>query len=110
MSVRQLNFRTLDLNLLRVFNEVMVERNVTRAADRLAMSQPAVSNEITRQTSRSRMPGGVATGAPRGFLRASAAQRGESLESPLSARHAIPPDPVREPRVSRVRREGTFTP
>lgn len=48
MPVRQLNFRTLDLNLLRVFNEVMVERNVTRAADRLAMSQPAVSNALRR--------------------------------------------------------------
>ena len=27
-----LNFRTLDLNLLRVFNEVMAERSLTRAA------------------------------------------------------------------------------
>jgi DNA-binding transcriptional LysR family regulator len=43
-----LNFRTLDLNLLRVFDVVMVERNVTRAADRLAMTQPAVSNALRR--------------------------------------------------------------
>jgi DNA-binding transcriptional LysR family regulator len=42
------NFRTLDLNLLRVFDVVMVERNVTRAAERLAMSQPAVSNALRR--------------------------------------------------------------
>jgi DNA-binding transcriptional LysR family regulator len=42
------NFRTLDLNLLRVFDVVMVERNVTRAAARLAMSQPAVSNALRR--------------------------------------------------------------
>jgi DNA-binding transcriptional LysR family regulator len=42
------NFRTLDLNLLRVFDVVMVERNVTRAASRLAMSQPAVSNALRR--------------------------------------------------------------
>lgn len=48
MAPRPLNFRTLDLNLLRVFNEVMVERNVTRAAERLAMSQPAVSNALRR--------------------------------------------------------------
>ena len=43
-----MNFRTLDLNLLRVFDVVMTERNVTRAAERLAMSQPAVSNALRR--------------------------------------------------------------
>jgi DNA-binding transcriptional LysR family regulator len=42
------NFRTLDLNLLRVFAAVMVERNVTRAASQLAMTQPAVSNALRR--------------------------------------------------------------
>ena len=42
------NFRTLDLNLLRVFDEVMTERNLTRAAANLAMTQPAVSNAIKR--------------------------------------------------------------
>lgn len=43
-----MNFRTLDLNLLRVFDVVMLERNVTRAARRLAMTQPAVSNALRR--------------------------------------------------------------
>jgi DNA-binding transcriptional LysR family regulator len=43
-----MNFRTLDLNLLRVFDVVMTERNVTRAAERLAMTQPAVSNALRR--------------------------------------------------------------
>ena len=42
------NFRTLDLNLLRVFDQVMAERNLTRAARNLAMTQPAVSNALTR--------------------------------------------------------------
>jgi DNA-binding transcriptional LysR family regulator len=42
------NFRTLDLNLLRVFDEVMLERNLTRAAGNLAMTQPAVSNALKR--------------------------------------------------------------
>ena len=42
------NFRTLDLNLLRVFDEVMAERNLTRAAANLSMSQPAVSNALRR--------------------------------------------------------------
>ncbi|WP_367066985.1 LysR family transcriptional regulator [Oryzisolibacter sp. LB2S] len=43
-----LNFRTLDLNLLRVFDEVMAERNLTRAAEKLAITQPAVSNALRR--------------------------------------------------------------
>jgi DNA-binding transcriptional LysR family regulator len=43
-----MNFRTLDLNLLRVFDVVMVERNVTRAAAQLSMTQPAVSNALRR--------------------------------------------------------------
>ena len=43
-----MNFLTLDLNLLRVFDFVMVERNVTRAAAKLAMTQPAVSNALRR--------------------------------------------------------------
>jgi len=42
------NFRTLDLNLLRVFDEVMAERNLTRAARNLNMTQPAVSNALGR--------------------------------------------------------------
>ena len=46
--VKRLNFRTLDLNLLRVFDAVMQERNLTRAAERLAMTQPAVSNAMRR--------------------------------------------------------------
>lgn len=43
-----MNFRTLDLNLLRVFDVVMAERNLTRAAERLSLTQPAVSNALKR--------------------------------------------------------------
>ena len=39
---------TLDLNLLRVFDAVARERHVTRAAEKLNLSQPAVSNALTR--------------------------------------------------------------
>jgi DNA-binding transcriptional LysR family regulator len=42
------NYEQLDLNLLRVFDAVMTELNVTRAADRLHMTQPAVSNALKR--------------------------------------------------------------
>ncbi len=48
MVASTLNFRTLDLNLLRVFDEVMAERSLTRAANNLAMTQPAVSNALRR--------------------------------------------------------------
>ena len=43
-----LNFRNLDLNLLRVFDEVMTERSLTKAAGKLALTQPAVSNAMRR--------------------------------------------------------------
>ncbi|MES2877404.1 MAG: LysR family transcriptional regulator [Pseudomonadota bacterium] len=42
------NFRTLDLNLLRVFDEIMTERSLTRAARKLSITQPAVSNALRR--------------------------------------------------------------
>lgn len=43
-----MSFRTLDLNLLKVFDAVMAERSLTRAASRLAMTQPAVSHALKR--------------------------------------------------------------
>jgi len=42
------NFRSLDLNLLRVFDEVMAEGSLTRAARNLSLTQPAVSNALRR--------------------------------------------------------------
>src|SRR5437868_12441628 len=38
----------IDLNLLVVFDSVMQERNVTRAGQRLGLSQPAMSHALTR--------------------------------------------------------------
>jgi DNA-binding transcriptional LysR family regulator len=43
-----MNYDRLDLNLLKVFDAIMTELNVTRAADRLCMTQPAVSNALNR--------------------------------------------------------------
>lgn len=37
-----------DLNLLPVFLALMQERNVTRAAERLGITQPAMSNALGR--------------------------------------------------------------
>jgi len=43
-----MNFRKLDLNLLRVFDTIFTEGSTKRAAGKLGMSQPAVSNALTR--------------------------------------------------------------
>ncbi|HGM8184723.1 TPA: LysR family transcriptional regulator [Pseudomonas aeruginosa] len=43
-----MNIQTFDLNLLRVLDALLRERNVSRAAERLALSQPAVSNALNR--------------------------------------------------------------
>lgn len=42
------SLRTLDLNLLKVFDVIMSERSLTRAAHHLSLTQPAVSNALRR--------------------------------------------------------------
>jgi DNA-binding transcriptional LysR family regulator len=46
--IAERNLRTVDLNLLVVFDALMAERNVTRAAVRNGLSQPAVSKALNR--------------------------------------------------------------
>lgn len=48
MDIHDVDISRLDLNLLRVFEAVSHEKNVSRAANRLGLSQPAVSSAITR--------------------------------------------------------------
>jgi DNA-binding transcriptional LysR family regulator len=43
-----MNIDTFDLNLLRMFHAMMEERNVTRAAQRVHLSQPAASHALAR--------------------------------------------------------------
>jgi len=43
-----MNLRSIDLNLLTVFDAVMAEGNMSRAADKIGMSQPAMSLAISR--------------------------------------------------------------
>jgi DNA-binding transcriptional LysR family regulator len=43
-----MNIRSLDLNLLLAFESLMIEGNVTRAARRSGLSQPAMSNALGR--------------------------------------------------------------
>jgi len=99
------NFRTLDLNLLRVYDAVMVEGSITRAAEGLAMTQPAVSNALRRL--REALGEDLLTRAPRG-VRPTAF--GEALWPQVSAalaqiRHAVEPgdyDPAEDERVFRL--------
>lgn len=43
-----MNLRSVDLNLLTVFDAVMAEGNMSRAAEKIGMSQPALSLAISR--------------------------------------------------------------
>lgn len=43
-----MNLRALDLNLLVALNALLTERHVTRAADSIGLSQPAMSNALSR--------------------------------------------------------------
>lgn len=47
-GIQRVNLSTFDLNLLRVLDALLREQNVSRAAERLALSQPAVSNALGR--------------------------------------------------------------
>jgi DNA-binding transcriptional LysR family regulator len=46
--MNEIDLRRFDLNLLVVFEVLMTERNVTRAADRLGRTQSAVSHSLSR--------------------------------------------------------------
>ncbi len=43
-----MNLRSVDLNLLTIFDAVITEQNLSRAAERIGMSQPAVSAALGR--------------------------------------------------------------
>lgn len=43
-----MRFRGLDLNLLVTLEVLLVERNLTRAAERLNLGQPAISNALSK--------------------------------------------------------------
>jgi len=43
-----MNLRGIDLNLLTVFDSILAEGNLTRASEKLGMSQPAMSNALSR--------------------------------------------------------------
>jgi DNA-binding transcriptional LysR family regulator len=48
IDIQDYNIRKIDLNLLTVFDVLFDERNVSRAADRLALTQPTVSGMLKK--------------------------------------------------------------
>src|SRR5262249_39497052 len=47
-SIHMVDIRSLDLNLLRALDALLAERHVSRAAERLPLSQPATSSLLAR--------------------------------------------------------------
>lgn len=47
-TIHHVNLAAVDLNLLVVFDALMSERHVTRAAEKIGLSQPATSNALSR--------------------------------------------------------------
>jgi DNA-binding transcriptional LysR family regulator len=48
MNINRMDLKDIDLNLLVVFNQLLVERGVSKVANNLGLSQPAVSNALAR--------------------------------------------------------------
>jgi DNA-binding transcriptional LysR family regulator len=97
------DLQTLDLNLLRVFDAVARERHVTHAAQKLGLSQPAVSNALARLRAALndelflRRPGGVEPTALAATLAGPVAEVLDRLRQTLAV-HA-PFDPAGTDRV-----------
>jgi DNA-binding transcriptional LysR family regulator len=77
-----INLSAVDLNLLVVFDALMQERNVTKAARRLSLSQPAVSHALGRL--RHMLRDELFVRSPKGMV---PTPRAEQLAGPV--RHAI---------------------
>ena len=76
-----MRLRNLDLNLLLVFDAVLSARSVGRAAEVLAMSQPAVSHALNRL--RHALKDGLFVRTPAGMV---PTPRAEQLALPIRRR------------------------
>jgi DNA-binding transcriptional LysR family regulator len=103
--MNEIDLRRSDLNLLVVFEVLMIERNVTRAADRLGRTQSAVSHSLSRLRGQLGDPLLIKAGArmqPTAFaldLIEQARPMLRGIERVLSPRHAF--DPASSRRVFR---------
>src|ERR1700730_17169613 len=77
-TATEVKLGALDLNLLVVFDAVMQERNVTRAAQRLGLSQPAMSHALSRL--RHMLKDDLFIRSPKGML---PTPRAEQLAAPV---------------------------
>jgi DNA-binding transcriptional LysR family regulator len=82
---------SIDLNLLVVFDAIMQERSVTRAGDRLGLSQPAMSHALTRL--RHMLKDALFVRSPKGMV---PTPRAEQLAIPIRSaldgfQHALEP-------------------
>lgn len=64
--MNKVNIANVDLNLLVVFDAVLLERNTVRAAKRLGLTQPAISHALTRL--RAQLGDRLFVRAPRGLI------------------------------------------
>ena len=113
-----MHIRDLDLNLLRVFDAVYQQRSVSRAAEVLGLSQPAVSHGITRlrlligDALFVRVAGGVRPTAKADALAAAVQQALHLVEEALHATGGF--DPGRARKIFRMHMsdigEGVFLP
>jgi DNA-binding transcriptional LysR family regulator len=78
MPTPSVKLGAIDLNLLVVFDALMQERNVTRAGQRLGLSQPAMSHALTRL--RHMLKDDLFVRSPKGML---PTPRAEQLASPI---------------------------
>ena len=90
--------RTLDLNLLLAFDALVTERHVTRAAQRVGISQSAMSHALARL--RAHLGDELFVRSPRGLI---ATPRAAALEGPIrdalqALDRALAPPGVFEPR------------
>jgi LysR family transcriptional activator of mexEF-oprN operon len=103
--MNEIDLRRFDLNLLVVFEVLMIERNVTQAADRLGRTQSAVSHSLSRLRSQLGDPLLIKAGArmqPTAFaldLIEQARPMLRGFERMLSPRHVF--DPASSRRVFR---------
>jgi DNA-binding transcriptional LysR family regulator len=97
-TINMTDFNKVDLNLLRVFQAVLEERSLTRAGNRLGLSQPATSYALGRL--RALFDDPLFTRTPDGMLPTSFAQRlkepvGRALAAAREALHQSEPfDPA----------------
>jgi DNA-binding transcriptional LysR family regulator len=97
--IHNVNLRALDLNLLVAFDALVAEGSVTRAARRIGLSQPAMSNALARL--RDALGDPLFVRSPRGMLATPRARElGPAIRDALAALERALPQPPFDPRTA----------